>query len=79
MKRLVVLQRICLVLHSLAMVFGLAGLVLVLPHPRFILTLPSLGQQLFQLSMAGGGATYIVLGAVAVALYGYHNFGLSAV
>ncbi|MCG9893109.1 MAG: carotenoid biosynthesis protein [Thermosynechococcaceae cyanobacterium MS004] len=78
MKRFAVSQWLCLSAHILAMVFGLAGLVLVLPHPEFILDLPSFGQQLFQLSMAGGGVVYIILGALTVALYGYQTLGLRA-
>ncbi len=76
MKRLAVFQWSCLSAHILAMIFGLAGLVLVLPHPEFIIGLPSFGQKLFPLSMAGGGVVYIVLGALAVAIYGYRNLGL---
>jgi uncharacterized membrane protein len=76
MKRFAVLQWLCLGAHILAMIFGLAGLVLVLPHPDFIVGLPSFGQKLFQLSMAGGGVVYIILGALTIALYGYRNLGL---
>jgi uncharacterized membrane protein len=76
MKRIAVFQWLCLSAHISAMVFGLAGLVLVLPHPEFIVSLPSFGQKLFQLSMAGGGVVYIILGALTIALYGYRNLGL---
>lgn len=75
MKQLVVTERVCLIGHVLSLVFGLAGLLLVLPNPQFIAQLPSLGQQLFGLSMANGGVVYIVLGAVAVALYAYRTLG----
>ncbi len=76
MKRLLFAERICLIAHIAAMAFGLAGLLLVLPHPEFILRLPTGGQQLFQWSMAGGGVVYILLGAAAVSLYGYRTIGL---
>ncbi len=76
MKRLVLFQWFFLIAHIVAMVFGLAGLVLVLPHPEFIATLPSFGQTLFQLSMTGGGVVYIVLGVLTVFLHGYLSFGL---
>jgi uncharacterized membrane protein len=76
MKRLVLFQWFFLIAHIVAMVFGLAGLVLVLPHPEFIATLPSSGQTLFQLSMTGGGVVYIVLGALTVFLHGYLSLGL---
>lgn len=76
MKPILIAERICLIAHIAAMVFGLAGLLLVLPHPEFILSLPSQGQQLFQWSMAGGGVVYILLGAATVALHGYRTLGL---
>lgn len=79
MKRLVLFQWFFLVAHIVAMVFGLAGLVLVLPHPEFIATLPSFGQTLFQLSMTGGGVVYIVLGALTVFLHGYLSLGLRSI
>jgi uncharacterized membrane protein len=76
MKQLIRLERLCLAGHIGAMVFGLAGIVWVLPHPSFIVTLPPMGQTLFQWSMAGGGVVYIVLGAIAVALHAYRTVGL---
>jgi uncharacterized membrane protein len=79
MKRLALFQWFCLITHVVAMVFGLAGLVLVLPHPDFIATLPSFGQTLFQLSMTGGGVVYILLGALTVFLHGYLSLGLRSV
>lgn len=75
MKPILIAERVCLIIHVAAMIFGLAGLLLVLPHPDFILSLPTFGQQLFQWSMAGGGVVYIILGAVAVALHGYRILG----
>jgi uncharacterized membrane protein len=76
MQRLIFFQWFCLIAHIAAMMFGLAGLILVLPHPEFIVSLPSFGQQLFQFSMAGGGVGYILLGAIAVAIHGYRTLGL---
>jgi uncharacterized membrane protein len=75
MKPILIAERVCLTIHVAAMIFGLAGLLLVLPHPDFILSLPTFGQQLFQWSMAGGGVVYIILGAVAVAVHGYRILG----
>jgi putative membrane protein len=60
------------------MAFGLAGLLWVVPHPEILAYLPA-GQTLFQWSMAGGGVGYILLGAMAVALYGYRTLGFRAV
>ncbi len=75
MKLLLLVERCCLVGHVSALVFGLAGLLLVLPNPEFIAALPTFGQSLFGLSMAGGGVVYILLGAVTMALYAYRTLG----
>jgi putative membrane protein len=75
MKVLVAIERICLVGHIVSLVFGLAGLLLVLPNPAFIMTLPPIGQTLFGWSMAGGGVVYILLGAITVAIYAYRTLG----
>ncbi|APB34830.1 Putative membrane protein [Gloeomargarita lithophora Alchichica-D10] len=69
------IERLLLTAHILAMVFGVAGLVLVLPHPTWVLALPVAGQRLFAWSMAGGGIVYILLGALAVGLYGLRVLG----
>ncbi|NCJ08413.1 carotenoid biosynthesis protein [Synechococcales cyanobacterium C] len=75
MKSLIVAERVCLTTHLAALLFGLAGLVWVLPHPDFILSLPPLGQRLFHWSMAGGGVVYIIAGALTMALHGYRRWG----
>jgi uncharacterized membrane protein len=75
MKQLVRAERFCLAGHLVTMVFGWAGLLLVVPHPEVILKLPSYGQSFFQLSMAGGGVINILLGAIAVAIFGYRTVG----
>ncbi|MEM9451050.1 MAG: gamma-carotene 1'-hydroxylase CruF [Cyanobacteria bacterium P01_E01_bin.6] len=71
------IERICLVGHLVSMAFGLAGLLLVMPHPEFLDYLPA-GQLLFRWSLAGGGVAYILLGTIAVALYAYRTLGLRA-
>lgn len=76
MQQLITVERLCLVFHIVAMAFGLAGLLLVLPHPEFVLSLPGPGQQLFQWSMAGGGVVYILLGAAAISVYAFRVLGL---
>ncbi len=78
MRQLVAIERFCLTGHILSLVFGLAGLLLVLPNPEFIAALPAFGQALFGWSMAGGGVVYILLGAVTVALYAYRTLGWRA-
>lgn len=75
MRNLLAIERFCLYGHIVAMVFGLAGLLWVVPHPGILDYLPA-GHTLFQWSMAGGGVGYIVLGTLAVALYAYRTLGL---
>jgi uncharacterized membrane protein len=75
MGRLMRVERFCLMGHLISMAFGLAGILLVAPHPEFLSLLPA-GQMMFRWSMAGGGVAYIVLGALAVALYAYRTLGL---
>lgn len=76
MKQLVNLERFFLVGHIFAMVFGLAGLLIVIPHPELITGLSTLGQTIFDWSMSGGGVVYIILGALSVAIYAYRTLGL---
>ncbi|MBD2102959.1 gamma-carotene 1'-hydroxylase CruF [Leptolyngbya sp. FACHB-261] len=76
MKHLATVERFCLIAHLVSMAFGLAGLLLVLPHPEFVAALPPIGQQAFSWSMAGGGVVYILFGAAAVGLHGYRILGL---
>lgn len=78
MKQLVKAERFCLIGHIVSMAFGLAGLLLVVPHAEMILNLGETGQTAMQWSMAGGGVVYMVLGTAAVAIYGYRQLGLNA-
>lgn len=76
MKQLMTIERFCLIGHTLALAFGLAGLLLVLPNPAFIQALPPFGQTAFGWSMGNGGVAYILLGALTVAIYAYRTLGL---
>ncbi|MFW6264189.1 MAG: gamma-carotene 1'-hydroxylase CruF [Cyanobacteriota bacterium] len=76
MKRLVLLERTFLISHIVSMVFGLAGILLVLPHPQLIASLPDFGQTAFAWSMAGGGVVYMLLGTAAIAVYAYRTLGM---
>lgn len=76
MKQLVIAERICLTAHVVSTLFGLAGLLLVLPNPELVANLPPIGMDIFTWSMAGGGVSYIVLGAMTLALYAYRTLGL---
>lgn len=63
--------------HVLAMAFGLAGIILVLPNPDFQAKLAEFewGSTIFGWSMAGGGVVYMLLATAAVALYAYRTLG----
>lgn len=76
MKRIIDAERFLLIGHILSMAFGLAGLLLVLPHPQFIANLPEFGKTAFAWSMAGGGVVYMLLGMAAVAVFAYRTIGL---
>ncbi|WP_427160512.1 gamma-carotene 1'-hydroxylase CruF [Aliinostoc sp. HNIBRCY26] len=76
MKQLVVFERVSLIGHIVSMVFGLVGILLVIPNAEVILHLSEIGQTAMQWSMAGGGVVYMILGAAAVFLYSLRTLGL---
>jgi putative membrane protein len=77
MKQQYSAERLLLIGHVLSMVFGLAGIILVLPNSEFQAKLAQFewGQTIFSWSMAGGGVTYMLLGTLAVAFYAYRTIG----
>ena len=78
MKRRFSTENYLLIGHILAMAFGLAGIILVLPNPNFLVKLTEFtwGTKIFGWSMAGGGVAYMVLATAAVSLYAYRTLGL---
>jgi putative membrane protein len=58
------------------MVFGLLGLVFILPNTTFIESLSEVGLQIFAFGMQSGGAVYMIFGAIAAVIYGWHTLGL---
>ena len=76
MRRLIAIEKALLIGHIVSMAFGLAGLLLVLPHAEFVANLPDFGKTFFAWSMAGGGVVYMVLGMAAVAVYAYRTLGV---
>lgn len=77
MKQLHSTENSLLIGHILSMVFGLAGIILVLPNAEFQAQLTQFewGQTIFGWSMAGGGVMYMLLGTLAVAFYAYRTIG----
>lgn len=74
MKPLFTVKRLCLAAHILSLVFGLAGLLFVLP-PAFIAKEAPIGQILFGWSMVSGGIVYIRLAIATVAIYACRVLG----
>lgn len=75
MKQSQIAERASLLAHIFSMAFGLAGLLLVIPHPEFIARLSPTGMKLFSLGMGQGGVAYIILGAIAVSLFAWRTLG----
>ena len=78
MKRISIAENYLLVAHIVAMAFGLAGIILVLPNPDFIAKLAEFdwGMTIFGWSMAGGGVVYMLLATAAVSIYAYRTLGV---
>ncbi|ACB54096.1 hypothetical protein cce_4748 [Crocosphaera subtropica ATCC 51142] len=76
MSTLMRVERTLVIGHIFSMAFGLAGLLLVLPNPDFIASLPPIGKTAFAWSMAGGGVMYMLLGMAAVTVYAYRTLGV---
>lgn len=65
---------IALVAHLAALIFGLIGLLIMLPNPDLWANDPN-AVRVFEWSMEHAGATHIVFGAVAMALFGWLAIG----
>ncbi|NJL61134.1 MAG: carotenoid biosynthesis protein [Methylacidiphilales bacterium] len=76
MKQLVIAERVCLTGHILAKAFGLAGILLVIPHAEKLLSFGEIGETAIQVSMADGGVVDIVLGTIAVSIFAFRTLGL---
>jgi uncharacterized membrane protein len=76
MKQLVIAERVCLTGHILAKAFGLAGILLVIPHAEKLLSFGEVGETAIQVSMADGGVIDIVLGTIAVSIFAFRTLGL---
>ena len=79
MKQLVIAERVCLIGQIVSMVFGLVGILLVVPNAEVIFHVSEFGQTAIQWSMSGGGVVYMILGTAAVFLYGLRTLGLGRI
>jgi putative membrane protein len=75
-KELEITERLCLLGHVTSLVFGLAGILIFVPHPELLAGFGEVAENAMQLSLAGGGVVYMILGATAVFLYAKRNLGL---
>jgi len=69
------LARLLLIGHLAALAFGLAGLLIALPHPEWWAG-DATAVRVFEFGMNHGGATHIILGAAAVFVFGWYVLGL---
>ncbi|MEA5573126.1 gamma-carotene 1'-hydroxylase CruF [Calothrix sp. UHCC 0171] len=75
MRQLVIAERVCLTGHILAKAFGLAGILLVIPHAEKLLSFGEVGETAIQVSMADGGVIDIILGTIAVSIFAFRTLG----
>ncbi|MEL6461175.1 MAG: gamma-carotene 1'-hydroxylase CruF [Cyanobacteria bacterium J06621_15] len=75
MRQSVIAERVCLISHISAKVFGLVGILLVIPNAKMILNFGDVGETAMQLSMANGGVVDIIFGIVAVSIYACRVLG----
>jgi uncharacterized membrane protein len=76
MRQLVIIERICLTGHILAKVFGLVGILLVIPNATTIMNFVDIGESAIRISMSEGGVVDIILGTIAVSIYAYKTLGV---
>ncbi len=74
------LARALLIGHLVALVFGLAGILIALPNPQLWANDP-MARSVFDFGMTYGGATHIVFGAAAMFVFGWLvlGFGRTAI
>jgi uncharacterized membrane protein len=68
------LARLLLIAHLAALVFGLAGLLIALPHPEWWAGDPT-ALRVFEFGMTYAGATHILFGAAAMAVFAWVTLG----
>jgi putative membrane protein len=66
--------RILLVSHAAALLFGLGGMLIAIPHPELWAS-SAVGQQVFAFGMQYAGSLHMVLGAAAMFAFGVAQLG----
>lgn len=74
-RRLLKVSVILLIGHLAALIFGLAGLLIAIPHPE-LWAGSSFGPSAFDFGVKYGGSMHIVFGALAMFAYGMYAIGL---
>lgn len=77
MRQVVIVERVCLTGHILAKVFGLVGILIVIPNANFVLNWGDMGEKAMHLSLTDGGVVDIVLGTIAVSIFAFRTLGLT--
>ncbi|BAZ06154.1 gamma-carotene 1'-hydroxylase CruF [Calothrix sp. NIES-3974] len=77
MRQVVIVERVCLTGHILAKVFGLVGILIVIPNANFVLNWGDVGEKAMHLSLTDGGVVDIVLGTIAVSIFAFRTLGLT--
>ncbi len=77
MRKVVIVERVCLTGHILAKVFGLVGILIVIPNANFVLNWGDVGEKAMHLSLTDGGVVDIVLGTIAVSIFAFRTLGLT--
>ncbi|WP_218081983.1 carotenoid biosynthesis protein [Anthocerotibacter panamensis] len=76
MKFLSLSKNSLVILHILSMLFGLFGMVILPRQPEFVARMPEIGLHIYEFGLSKGGALYIVVGALALMIYGAEVLGL---
>lgn len=63
-----------LVFHLIALTFGLAGILIAMPHPELWAGYPAL-VRVYTFGLQHGGATHIIFGAATMIVFGIHAIG----
>jgi putative membrane protein len=66
--------RISFAFHLAALTFGLAGILIAMPHPELWVRYPAL-VHVYTFGLQHGGATHIIFGAITMVLFGIHAIG----
>ena len=73
-RRRLLVPEILLVSHAAALVFGLGGMLIAIPHPE-LWSASAMGRQVFAFGMQYAGSVHMLLGAAAMLAFGVAQLG----